>query len=137
METGDGGIIIGVLGVEILRGDGRRIPRTGISRRRRRGAGAAAGVAIGGVAGAPCGTGARACSGLRAALVTGESGVLPAGLITRAEVAILIHEVRGATAVVLLADGIENTAGLGGGNAIRMRCACLLGLLFASGAADV
>jgi hypothetical protein len=45
--------------------------------------------------------------------------VLLAGLITRAEVAVLIHEVRGVVAVELLADGIENAAGLGGGDAVR------------------
>ncbi|WP_395734708.1 hypothetical protein [Prosthecobacter sp.] len=77
--------------------------------------------------GAPCGTGGRSCSALRAALVTGENGVLLAGLITRTEVAVLIHVVRGAAAVELVADDIEDAAGLGGGDAVCMRCACVLG----------
>ena len=52
---------------------------------------------------------------------------LLAGLITRAEVAVLIHEVWGVVAVELLPDGIEDAAGLGGGDAVCMRCACVLG----------
>ncbi|MFC5457671.1 hypothetical protein [Prosthecobacter fluviatilis] len=50
------------------------------------------------------------------------------GLITRAEVAVLIHEVGGVVAVELLADGIENAAGLGGCDAVFMGRGRVLGL---------
>ena len=86
---GTGGLIIsGVLGIEILRGDGWRMPWSGILGRRRRGAGDAAGILIGsgGVTGAPSGAGWRSGAELRAALVTGERRALLAELITRAEV---------------------------------------------------
>ncbi|MDI1314805.1 hypothetical protein [Prosthecobacter sp.] len=68
--------------------------------------------------GAPRGAGWRSCSALRGLRVTGGREVLLAGLITRAEVAVLIHKVRGVVAVVLLADDVEDAAGLGGGNAV-------------------
>ena len=78
--------------------------------------------------GAPRGAGWCSGSGLRAARGTGGRGVLVAGLITRAEVAVLIHEVRGVVAVELLADDIEDAAGLGGGNAVFMGRGRALGL---------
>jgi hypothetical protein len=80
------------------------------------------------VPGAPRGAGWRSGTELRAARVTGGRGVLLAGLITRAEVAVFIHEVRGVVAVELLADGIENAAGLGGGDAVLRGRGRALGL---------
>ncbi|WP_395734713.1 hypothetical protein [Prosthecobacter sp.] len=124
-----GVILIEVLRIEIRGGDGWHMPWSGIIGCRRRGAGAAAGrrIGSGGVADAPRGAGWRSGTELRVERVAGGRGDLLAGLITRAEVAGLIHEVRGAVAVELLADGIEDAAGLGGGNAVCMRCACVLG----------
>ena len=88
------------------------MPWSGIIGRRRLGQRAASGIRSGSVPGAPRRAGWRSGNAQRAARVAGGRGVLPTSFITRAEIAVLIHEVRGVPEVVLLADDIENDAGL-------------------------
>ncbi|MCF7790127.1 MAG: hypothetical protein K9N47_28675 [Prosthecobacter sp.] len=88
---------------------------------------AAAGIAIGSVPSAPRRAGWRSGSALGAARATGGRGVQQAGLLTRAEIAVRIHEVWGVVAVELLTDDIEDAAGLGSGDAVLMRRALVHG----------